>query len=226
MVTYIRHSTPTDALRVMYNVTPLHLHIRELAMNTYFRVKKYNWIPRKPNLAKGNDTIQLTLEGNIASSPGKSNMIGHESYTQRMIPRALHNKELDKVAHRYAWNKPYTAEIGSGTIPPELWSYGPYKEESESPEGETEQWQIFTDGSLLDERSGSGIIVFHTQTGMEFSPAWHLHTSSVRLKEATVYQSEVKAVQIAAELALTMKRGPIKCNIWLARQSSSHLQTG
>ena len=119
---------------------------------------------------------------------------------------------MDKVPHRYAWNKPYTAEIGNGTIPPELWSYGPYKE-SESPEGETDNWQIFTDGSLLEERSGSGIIMFRAQTDRAFSPARHFHTLSVRLKEATVYQSEVKAVQIAAELALKMKKGPSKCNI-------------
>ena len=45
-------------------------------------------------------------------------------------------------------------------------------------------------------------------------------TSSVRLKEATVYQSEVKAVQIAAELALKMKKGPFKCNFWLDNQAA------
>ena len=142
----------------------------------------------------------------------KSNITGHEAYTRKMIPSTLQDKEVDKVPHRYAWNKPYTAKIGNGTIPPELWSYGPYKE-SESPEGKTDNWQIFTDGSLLEERSGSGIIMFRAQTDGAFSPARHFHTSSVRLKEATVYQSEVKAVQIAAELALKMKKGPCKCNI-------------
>ena len=46
MITYVRKSTPTDALRIMYNITPLHLYIREMAMNTYYRVRKYNWIPK------------------------------------------------------------------------------------------------------------------------------------------------------------------------------------
>ena len=45
---------------------------------------------------------------------------------QRQIPKNLLNVEIDKVPHRYAWDKPYTAEIGSGTIPPEIWSYGPF----------------------------------------------------------------------------------------------------
>ena len=222
MITYVRKSTPMDALRIMYNITPLHLHIREWAMNTYYRVRKYNWIPRIPNLGSSNNTLQLTLFGNIVYIPSKkTSMIGHEAYTRKMIPITLQDKEVDKVPHRYVWNKPYTSEIGNGTIPPELWSYGPYKEEPDSPEGETDNWQIFTDGSLMEERSGSGIIMFQAQSGVAFSPVRYSnhYTSSVRLKEATVYQSEVKAVQIAAELALKMKRGPCKCNIWLDNQA-------
>ena len=39
-------------------------------------------------------------------------------------------------------------------------------------------------------------------------------------KQATVYQSEVKAIKMAAELALKMKRGPCKCNIWLDNQAA------
>ena len=42
-----------------------------------------------------------------------------------MISKDLLNVELDKVPHHYAWNKPYTAEIGNGTIPPNIWSLGP-----------------------------------------------------------------------------------------------------
>ena len=157
MVTQIRHSTPTDALRVIYNVTPLHLHIKELAMNTYYRVKKYNWIPRKQNLEQSG--TQLTLDGRRLSQVGPSTRIGHENYIKRRIPRSLRDVTLDKVAHRFAWNKPYTAEIGSGTIPPELWSYGPFQEEPELA-WEPERWHVFTDGSLMEEKSGSGIVVF------------------------------------------------------------------
>ena len=74
----------------MYNITPLHLHIRELAMNTYFRVPKYNWIPRKASQGKSNNTLQLTLEGNIATTQNKkSNMTGHETYIRKMIPSTL-----------------------------------------------------------------------------------------------------------------------------------------
>ena len=34
MCSFVRHSTPTDALHIIYNVKPLHLHIKEVAMNT------------------------------------------------------------------------------------------------------------------------------------------------------------------------------------------------
>ena len=76
------------------------------------------------------------------------------------------------------------------------------------------KWQIFTDGSLLDEKSGSGIIVYQNKV--------HMLTSSVNLREATVYQSEVKAIQLAAELLTNLKEGPTKCNIWLDNQG--HVQ--
>ena len=35
-----------------------------------------------------------------------------------------------------------------------------------------------------------------------------------------MYQSEVKAVQTAAEMMLSMKDGPVKCNIWLDNQAA------
>ena len=41
----------------------------------------------------------------------------------------------------------------------------------------------------------------------------------MKLKQATAYQSEVKAVQIAAELVLNLKEGPAKCNLWLDNQA-------
>ena len=59
MCSSVRHSTPTDALRIIYNVKPLHLHIKEVAMNTYFRVRKYNWTSKLPKKLG----MKLTLEG-------------------------------------------------------------------------------------------------------------------------------------------------------------------
>ena len=186
MCSFVRHSTPTDALRIIYNVKPLHLHIKEVAMNTFFRVKKYNWTSK----------LKKT--------------VGHERYIQRQIPRNLLNVEIDKVPHRYAWDKPYTAEIGSGTIPPEIWSYGPFKEDDGALS--TETWQVFTDGSLLDGKSGSGIALFHNKV--------HYDTQWYRLQQATVYQSEVKAVEMAAKMILSKKDGPAKCHIWLDNQAA------
>ena len=39
-------------------------------------------------------------------------------------------------------------------------------------------------------------------------------------KQATVYQSEVKAIQLAAELLIELKEGPVKCNFWLDNQAA------
>ena len=88
-------------------------------MNTYFRVKKYNWTSRKPNL------------------------IGHEAYTRKMIPRDLRDVEIDKVTHRYVWNKPYTSQIGNGTIPPELDPEVQQPEDTESTGMTSNKWQIY-----------------------------------------------------------------------------------
>merc|ERR1712039_1098977 len=153
---------PTDALRIIYNVKPLHLHIKEVAMNTYFRVKKYNWISKLPKT------------------------IGHETYIRRLIPTDLLNVKIDKVPHQYAWDKPYTSEIGTGTIPPEhKIIFGPWPKE-DSP---SQVWHMYTDGSLLNGKSGSGTAIWQNNR--------YRDTVKVRLEQATVYQSEVKAVQIA-----------------------------
>ena len=189
MCSFVRHSTPTDALRIIYNVKPLHLHIKEVAMNTYFRVKKYNWTSKLPKT------------------------VGHETYIRKLIPKDLQKVKIDKVSHRYVWDKPYTSEIGTGTIPPEFQiEFGPWLEELDSSQSQDHTWQIYTDGSLLNEKSGSGIVIFQNNR--------YKDTAKVRLDQATVYQSEVKAVQTAAEMVLSMKNGPSKCHIWLDNQAA------
>ena len=189
MCSFVRHSTPTDALRIIYNVKPLHLYIKEAAMNTFFRVKKYDWTSKLPKT------------------------IGHETYIRRLISRDLLKTKVDKVPHRYVWDKPYTSEIGTGTIPPELQIYfGPWPEEFDASDSRSKIWQIYTDGSLLNGKSGSGIVIFQN--------SHYRDTAKVRLELSTVYQSEVKAIQIAAEMVLAMKDGPSQCHIWLDNQSA------
>ena len=78
--------------------------------------------------------------------------------------------------------------------------------------GTPETWQVFTDGSLLEGRSGSGIVIFQNKV--------HKTSEGYRLQQATVYQSEVKAVEIAAKMLLSMKDGTVKCNIWLDNQAA------
>ena len=96
--------------------------------------------------------------------------------------------------------------------PPELQiACGPWPE-TELLDSHAQTWQIYTDGSLLNGKSGSGIVIFQNSQ--------YRDTAKVRLEQATVYQSEVKAVQIAAEMMLSMKGGPVNCHIWLDNQAA------
>ena len=77
-----------------------------------------------------------------------------------LIPRGLLNVKIDTVPLRYAWDKPNSTEIGTGTIPPELQiAFGPWPE-TELLGSHAQTWQIYTDSSQLNRKSCSGIVIF------------------------------------------------------------------
>ena len=123
-----------------------------------------------------------------------------------LIPRGLLNVKIDKVPLRYAWDKPNSTEIGTGTIPPELQiAFGPWPE-TELLDSHAQIWQIYTDSSLLNGKSCSGIVIFQNSQYRDTAKA--------------------KAVQIAAEMMLSMKDGPVNCHMWLDNQASAIYELG
>ena len=78
------------------------------------------------------------------------------------------------MPYRRQWNRPYNTIIERGEGPGDI----------------SADWEIYTDGSLVDGQSGSGVV-------FKRNDLW-VDSISVPLKEATVYQSELKAIELAA----------------------------
>ena len=113
--------------------------------------------------------------------------IGHEQYVKYMLPIAIKDIEADKMPFERKWNRPYKTIIGKG----------------EGPGNVTVDWEVYTDGSLLDGKSGSGVV-------FKKNNVW-VDCLSVPLRDATVYQSELKAIELAAsELQPHVSHGDTK----------------
>ena len=151
MIGHVRRSCPTSALELIYDVKPLHIAIKEIAMNTYFRVKHFNW---------------------TAKTRGQC---GHEEYAYNLLPERIKKAVTDRVPFQRKWNKPYTIEIGSG----------------KGPEERRFDFEVYTDGSLVSgsTQAGSGVII-------KKDTQW-LPPICAPLKDATVFQSELKAIELA-----------------------------
>ena len=152
MIGHVRRSCPTAALELIYDVKPLHIVIREIAMSTYFRVKHFNWKAR----TRG--------------------QIGHEEYVVDLLPERIRKAEIDRIPFQRKWHKPYSTEIGSGN----------------GPGDRRFDFEVYTDGSLVsgNTQAGSGIVI-------KKDTQW-LPPICAPLKEATVFQSELKAIELAA----------------------------
>ena len=154
----VRKGTPTRSMKILYDLEPLHLHIKRIAMSTYIRIgPKSTWLSKNPS------------------------MTGHISYTREMLPMKLRNVQLDKKKYEREWNLPYKVIIGNRLMP----DWCPTEMSSE--------WACFTDGSRQDNRSGAGV-VFYTKGSPDI-----VETINERQKRATVYQSELRAIQMAAK---------------------------
>ena len=125
MVAPARKGTPTRALEILYEVEPLHLHIKYIAMTTFLRIgAECTWLPKN------------------------NKNLGHIAYTKKLLPNSLLEVKLDKKKFHRNWNLPYKVEIGDGKLP--NWC----------PMSMTSDWACFTDGSLLDDKSGAGAALY------------------------------------------------------------------
>ena len=89
----VRRSTPTAALELIYNVAPLHLQIREKAVNAYLRMpdmhEEGEWVPNCPS------------------------KLGHLRYLNRIVDSIGidSEEESDEMAHHRNWDQTYEVEI-------------------------------------------------------------------------------------------------------------------
>ena len=151
MIAPVRHSTPTRALEIIYNIIPLHLQVRYLALATYVRINaRILW--QSDRLIKG-----------------------HIEYAHNYLPPELRDVVLDVAPFERDWNLPYEVVIGDGIN--DDWTQGDY------------DFTCFTDGSLLEGESGSGVTLYE-RVG---DPS----NLGEKPEGATVYQAEVWAIEMA-----------------------------
>ena len=100
----------------------------------------------------------------------------HITHAEKLLPNTLLNVKLDKEKFHREWDHAYNVEIGDGKL--DNWT------------PQDHDWSCFTDGSLLNERSGAGAVIYNnTNDTTELQE---------QLKNATVFQSELRAIETAA----------------------------
>ena len=106
--------------------------------------------------------------------------IGHEQYIENLFPDSIKDLEIDKIPFQRKWARPYNTMIGTG----------------EGPGKRAVDWEVYTDGSLMEGKSGLGVAV-------KKNTDW-LFTIRVPLMDATVFQAELKAIELAADKLRTL----------------------
>jgi hypothetical protein len=86
-VAYVRPSTPSTALEVMYGVPPLDLHIKNFAQNAAIRVRP-------------DTSWQLPIRPKARVSHGK--------YLEHSFPPGLWQADTDEISKENTWGKIYT----------------------------------------------------------------------------------------------------------------------
>ena len=94
----MRKSTPSRALEIIFNVAPLHLHIKALALATFVRI-----------------------DANLTWNSSRKTK-GHIEYALNEIPTPLLNAVMDKAPERRDWNLRYDVIIGNGIN--DAWHHG------------------------------------------------------------------------------------------------------
>ena len=101
---------------------------------------------------------------------------GHIEYARNNLPGILINTMIDRENFSRNWNLDLKLNIGTGKL--DDWRPG------------TNDWSAFTDGSLLDGESGSGVAIYDTNG--------ELTTLGEKPSQATVFQAEIWALNLAA----------------------------
>jgi ribonuclease HI len=186
----LRHSTPTAGLEIICDIMPLDLFIKAEASSAYIRTT---------------DTALFTHSGGIRTGarPG-----GSLSVTSLPLPKGQRSqyKAFEKATnygHRH-FVRGHLQHIDFKL--PEMDYISPLRVENrgyrlmrssfnKGTPRHNADYSVYTDGSKIQDRSGSGFCVFRDSR--------KLHTKSFHLPDtATVFQAEIYAIKKAAEWLL------------------------
>merc|ERR1711884_479709 len=93
MIASVRKGSPTRTLEIIYNVVPLHLHIRYIAISTLIRIDaRVTWL------------THLKTKGHIA-------------YATKELPSSLQTRVMDKAPFKRDWCINYEVIIDDGILP-------------------------------------------------------------------------------------------------------------
>ena len=148
-----RRSTPTAGLEIIFNISPLHVHVQYESCLAWYRTQE-----RAPNKE--------------AKSLGKSaNSTPHRLYLKKMIDRMeLPIYPSDRISLTPLWDRPYHVDKSSFEEGKPVNDWEPHLE-------------VYTDGSGFQGSFGSGVIVFQDkpeESTIQWRESFHLGlTSSV-----------------------------------------------
>jgi ribonuclease HI len=100
---------------------------------------------------------------------------GHIHNLLKDMPLGLQNVVMDRAPFLRTWDRNFKVTIDDGKDP-----------------CERKDWNVYTDGSRIDGRSGSGAALYYNKE--------YLCNISANLGEATVYQAEPRVISMACDL--------------------------
>lgn len=138
------------------------------------------------------------------------NHVGHITYVRKALPKPLLDVQLDRTKFHRDWSLPFKVEIKDGSFHP-TWA----------------DWICFTDGSLKDQRSGAGAIIYSNKNGDTLGNEEiaalsndHITTLCEGLKNSTVYQSELRAIEMTANWLLEKDIKSRKIDLFVDNQAA------
>ena len=177
----LRRSTPTAALEILTNTTPLHLHIKELAAKSLIRTR---------GCEKHSEEEMETPQDSK-----KGHRFAMRQWLRNTINKTWQNEpdyayvDFDTTIRKYMWNKEFQIDERS-------WSH--MNENRGIPKIDSDM-NLFTDGSLTEDEglSGAGLVVLKPKTNR--LGEYPIHKAHWHLGQSSVFQCEVYAIKKAAE---------------------------
>ena len=191
LITFFRRGAPNRGLELCFNVSPMEVHLVELAMKAFFRTSGL-----EPH----------TREQMRTSVPQHE---GHREFIASLIGGLdLHyiDRPLDPIPHVRMWDRQYTVDMDS---------MDPKNDRFGAPAQTVPGISVFTDGSKDGHETGAGVAFF--SAGAPIRRNGNDLTFRFKLQgKNSVFQTEVWAVKRASEMLLeNISNDPPLGQIWV-----------